>query len=83
MTQEINKMSPIFIILLSIKNALISILNFSSLWATLNSEEIIANQNGSCQNFFNVRVPFLDFYCSQLYFMFFCFFSCSFENSRQ
>lgn len=58
MTQEINKMSRIFIILLSIKNALISILNFSSLWATLNSKEIISNKNGSFQNFFNVRDPF-------------------------
>lgn len=58
MTQEINKMSRIFIILLSIKNALISILNFSSPWATLNSKEIISNKNGSFQNFFNVRVPF-------------------------
>ena len=58
MTQEINKMSRIFIILLSIKNALISILNFSSLWATLNSKEIISNKNDSFQNFFNVRDPF-------------------------
>lgn len=58
MTQEINKMSRIFIILLSIKNALISILNFSSLWATLNSKEIISNKTCSFQNFFNVRDPF-------------------------
>ena len=58
MTQEINKMSRIFIILLSIKNALISILNFFSLWATLNSKEIISNKTGSFQSFFNVRDPF-------------------------
>lgn len=83
MTQEINKMRRIFIILLSIKNALISILNFSSLWATLNSKEIISNKTSSFQNFFNVLDPFLDFYCSQLYFMFFCFLFFSFANSRQ
>ena len=41
----------------SIKNALISILNFFSFWETLNSKEIIVNKNGSFQIFFNARDP--------------------------
>ena len=33
--------------------------------------------------FLTCETPFLDFYCSQLYFMFFCFVFFSFANSRQ